>query len=530
MGYSSKWPMALRFGSHNYGGLELKNLATTALIKKIHGLQNLLYKPKSANAVHLVIAWFQHASGLTTPILEPPHAASKYVNSIWLSNFINLLSTHQVQMILKIKFTPLPQRYNDNALMDDITQLISSEVTLKRLNACRMFLQVTWTSDIANVKGDKILESALKGEKSIHQISKVQWPLQQRPNEQTWKIWRKTIRQVYCCNNNNLLHRKYKLQQWLSSPKSRTTEHKYQYSPLSEEVYVKGRDAIIQHFAAKTNRNKVAIIEDTEDYCSQFPDDCIPISKLQDNTFQINFSHKIVNTKKEIHNSLSSYFMTRSPSIRHLIKNYTLSPSHSLLELITNKTPLLISTDGSKTTTKCGGSWVIATTKKEIIASGPIPIYGQQKDIHSYRTEVYASLAVLLFLRHYAEYYSVTVQNKVVAICDNKGYVNKLKYSLDNPKSIAPIHKMNESEALILILQNVPNDFSITHIAAHQDDNTNYGDLSVNAQLNVDADYLATKNITLPLNQHLESQPFALYMNEKYLHANISKDIRARSH
>ena len=47
--------------------------------------------------------------------------------------------------------------------------------------------------------------------------------------------------------------------------------------------------------------------------------------------------------------------------------------------------------------------------QKEIIASGPIPIYGQQKDIHSYHTEVYASLASLLFLRHYADYYSVTV-------------------------------------------------------------------------------------------------------------------------
>ena len=168
--------------------------------------------------------------------------------------------------------------------------------------------------------------------------------------------------------------------------------------------------------------------------------------------------------------------------------------------------------------------------QQEIIASGPLPIYGQQKDIYSYRTEVYASLAGLLFLRHYADYYSVTVQNKVVALCDNKGYVNKLKYLLDNPKSITPIHKMIESEALILILQNVPNNFSITHIAAHQNDNTNYGDLPVNAQLNVDADYLATKNITLPLIQHLESQPFALYMNGKYLHANISKDIRAKNY
>ena len=108
--------------------------------------------------------------------------------------------------------------------------------------------------------------------------------------------------------------------------------------------------------------------------------------------------------------------------------------------------------------------------------------------------------------------------------------MNELKYLIDHPKSIAPIHKMNESEALILILQNVPTDFSITYIAAHQDYDTKYSDLSVSSQLNVEADYLATKNITLPLNQHLESQPFVLYMNDKYLHANISKDIRAKSH
>ena len=290
MGYSSKWSLSLRYGSHNYGGLEIKNLSTTALIKKMHGLQNLLYKNESTNAVYLVIACFQHASGLTIPILEPPHAASKYVNSIWLSNFINILPSHEVQIILQRKFTPSPQCYNDHALMNDIAKIISSALTLKRLNTCILYLQVTWVSDIANVNGDKIIESALKGERSTYQISNVQWPLQQRPNEQTWKIWQNTIQQICCCNNNNLLHRQYKVQQWLFSPGPRTTEHIYQYSPLSEEVYVQESETIIQHFATKTNRHKVAVIKDTEDYCSQFPEDCIPITRLQDNTFQINLS------------------------------------------------------------------------------------------------------------------------------------------------------------------------------------------------------------------------------------------------
>ena len=59
---------------------------------------------------------------------------------------------------------------------------------------------------------------------------------------------------------------------------------------------------------------------------------------------------------------------------------------------------------------------------------------------------------------------------------------------------------MNESEALIFILQNIPTNFSITHIVAHQDDNAKYSNLPVNAQLNVEIDHLATKNNTFPLN------------------------------
>ena len=139
-------------------------------------------------------------------------------------------------------------------------------------------------------------------------------------------------------------------------------------------------------------------------------------------------------------------------------------------------------------------------------------------------------MAGLLFLQNYVDYYSVKVHNKIVALCDNKGYVNKLQKLIKYPKSIALIHKMNESKALILILQNILTNFSILYTTSHQDDNTNYNNLPVYAQLNVDADHLATKNITLPLNKHLDSRIFALYMNGKYLHANISKDIRAKSH
>ena len=162
MSYSSEQPLPLKDCSQNYGRLERINLATTSRIKKIDGLKNLLYKKDSANTTHLIIVWYQHSSGLTTPILEPPLEATKYTNSIWISNFINLMSSQKVQMELKRKFIPSPQRYNDHILMNEITKIISSTLVLKKINACRLYLQVIFVSKIIDIKGDKLLESALK--------------------------------------------------------------------------------------------------------------------------------------------------------------------------------------------------------------------------------------------------------------------------------------------------------------------------------------------------------------------------------
>ena len=34
IGYNRTWPLAMRYGNHNYGGLELKDPSTEAVIKK----------------------------------------------------------------------------------------------------------------------------------------------------------------------------------------------------------------------------------------------------------------------------------------------------------------------------------------------------------------------------------------------------------------------------------------------------------------------------------------------------------------
>ena len=102
-------------------------------------------------------------SRLSQPILETSHKTTKYVNSIWVNNLIELFQNHGLQIKLRQNFVLVPQRINNRFLMDDITKTISSQLTLQRLNACRMYLQVTILSEITDIQGQQVTSSATRG-------------------------------------------------------------------------------------------------------------------------------------------------------------------------------------------------------------------------------------------------------------------------------------------------------------------------------------------------------------------------------
>ena len=61
LGYNRTWPSALRFGWHKYSCLQLTNMQREVTIRK-NGIISLLQKKETAKAVHILIAWYQHAS------------------------------------------------------------------------------------------------------------------------------------------------------------------------------------------------------------------------------------------------------------------------------------------------------------------------------------------------------------------------------------------------------------------------------------------------------------------------------------
>ena len=50
--------------------------------------------------------------------------------------------------------------------------------------------------------------------------------------------------------------------------------------------------------------------------------------------------------------------------------------------------------------------------------------------------------------------------------------------------------------------------------------------LSIKARLNVNADKIATKHVTIPKNTHISSVPLIMYINNKHIHYKFNHNIR----
>ena len=92
--------------------------------------------------------------------------------------------------------------------MDDVHHYTSSIHQLELLNACRLYLQVTFLSEITNLDGDTIFYEATIGIKQYLPTSKVKWTNQRKPNKETCQVWKSALLTMYCSNCLSLKHDK----------------------------------------------------------------------------------------------------------------------------------------------------------------------------------------------------------------------------------------------------------------------------------------------------------------------------------
>lgn len=134
----------------------------------------------------------------------PSSQYSHLVDISWVRTLWEFVSMYDIKIHSDYTKMATP-RCNDSFLMEDFVANGVTKTTLKRLHACRIYLQVITVSDICDAAGRLILNDCLNGRLTRDRVSSFKWPAQPRPNQRAWKTWQDTVLRIYSRQTSNRL-------------------------------------------------------------------------------------------------------------------------------------------------------------------------------------------------------------------------------------------------------------------------------------------------------------------------------------
>jgi hypothetical protein len=169
MGITSKAPRAVVFGTARYGGIGLDHVA----VVQSHGqiqylLGHLRCKDTTGKLIRMMMEFIQMECCCTCNVFEQSY--KQYAGAIIDEKWITVIWAHLERCEATVKITglwePTHGGENDNAIMETITASGRFRpVEMREINRCRLYLQVFFTSDIADNSGKNLEPWVLKGQR-----------------------------------------------------------------------------------------------------------------------------------------------------------------------------------------------------------------------------------------------------------------------------------------------------------------------------------------------------------------------------
>jgi hypothetical protein len=147
--------------------------------------------------------------------------------------------------------------------------------------------------------------------------------------------------------------------------------------------------------------------------------------------------------------------------------------------------------DGSELSQKMTFGWVLCTASGIRLAICSGPAFGTGS---SHRAEGTGMLSVARFLYHLSQYCNTTIHNPLVYTSDNLGLITCINQRLQYDNCFSNAYLVPDwdfTEAIYANIQHLTITPIFQHVMGHQDDTKAYSQLSLPAQLNVDADKAA---------------------------------------
>jgi hypothetical protein len=202
MGYNCNSPKEVVYGPSELFGYGMHNYYIEQGIRQLTALVgHIRQDSETGRLIRIELQWCQVQAGTGTHLLGDPKDPIDYIETCWVMLIRDFLRTYG----LRIEFTRTPiqaiQCENDEFLMDALrVRGCCTATELQRLNACRMWLQVSRVSDISSAEGRFLRKECLVGTNTTTYQSSTRWPRQGRPPKTWWALWKKKIQVVLSSN------------------------------------------------------------------------------------------------------------------------------------------------------------------------------------------------------------------------------------------------------------------------------------------------------------------------------------------
>jgi hypothetical protein len=354
--------------------------------------------------LRITMAWAQFAIGTSLPMLEDVHRRLPHNETRWLGSLREYLaSVHGAIRLHQPPLVPL-QRHHDAYIMEVVlADKRFKKAAIRRINYCRLHLNVLLLSDIVTPCGRYIDPDAaagnLEGLIGTTQYHRVNQP---KPDKRAWKQWTRFVNTLTLTRYNKRL--KQPLGAWLVPAHDLTRTWPYFYDAVQDAFYRRTGLGFTRHDR---------LVRDFDRDLSLLPPDlpptAIPVSAiLRQHTFSITVPPLIQPAApKGTPTTLVSLVPTLDPWESDLLRELHFLVDEPCAWQAITKEKCIIATDGSAPHGRGSYAWVISdpTGKRLVKCSGPV--FG--KDISSFRAEGYGMLSVLRFLLRMAEMYGASI-------------------------------------------------------------------------------------------------------------------------
>jgi len=153
----------------------------------------------------ITLSWVQYSLGIKSFFLHDVTTPLPHFEGDWLISLRQFLCNTQCSLVLSKPITQQPNRENDDYIMDLI--LKSNQFNpkqIRRINYCRLFLNVLLLSDITEPDGSTLTQlTTIQNQSALHP-----WPLrkpihQNKPSSLSWKLWHRASA-IWSTSNNKL--------------------------------------------------------------------------------------------------------------------------------------------------------------------------------------------------------------------------------------------------------------------------------------------------------------------------------------